>query len=112
MATKMLQDGFLDVMEAKTRDDFTSQVVRFTQRLGFKTMTAPGVVDRAAAKTDFFSVGNVPESYEHSYDDTGLAARDPVMQHCKRSAIPIIWDQDTYVARGLGDLWDHQAQYG
>jgi DNA-binding CsgD family transcriptional regulator len=35
-----------------------------------------------------------------------------VLQHCKRQTVPIIWNQDTYVANGVGDLWEQQAQYG
>src|SRR5471032_1566144 len=46
------------------------------------------------------------------YSDLDFAQHDPVMQHCKRTAVPIIWDQDTYVTRGLGDLWDFQSKYG
>jgi DNA-binding CsgD family transcriptional regulator len=38
--------------------------------------------------------------------------RDPVMQHCKRQSLPIIWDQATYTAQGQGELWEEQARYG
>ena len=38
--------------------------------------------------------------------------RDPVMQHCKRHSMPIIWDQGTYAAQGLGDMWEEQARFG
>ncbi|MBA3625018.1 MAG: autoinducer binding domain-containing protein [Methylibium sp.] len=37
---------------------------------------------------------------------------DPVMQHCKRHSVPIIWDQGTYVSAGQGALWEIQARYG
>jgi DNA-binding CsgD family transcriptional regulator len=26
--------------------------------------------------------------------------------------VPIIWDQDTYVANGAGELWEQQARFG
>ena len=38
--------------------------------------------------------------------------RDPVMQHCRKQSVPIIWDQQTYIGQGLGDLWEQQAQFG
>ena len=41
-----------------------------------------------------------------------MARRDPVMQHCKKNSVPIIWNQDTYVSAGVGDKWDAQARYG
>lgn len=38
--------------------------------------------------------------------------RDPVMQHCKHSGIPIVWDQSTYVSAGRGEMWEEQARFG
>jgi DNA-binding CsgD family transcriptional regulator len=108
----MLQGGYLAVMEAKTPAEFREEVVRFAQRLGFKYVSAMTVVDHSLTRTDFHNVDNTPSGYTQSFNDTGQARRDPVMQHCKRDAVPIIWDQDTYVSRGHGDLWEHQAQYG
>ena len=33
----MLQDGYLSVLEARNREEFLGEVVRFTKRLGFET---------------------------------------------------------------------------
>jgi DNA-binding CsgD family transcriptional regulator len=35
-----------------------------------------------------------------------------VLQHCKRSSVPIVWDQSTYTAGGVGELWEEQARFG
>jgi DNA-binding CsgD family transcriptional regulator len=112
MAAQMLQGGYLSVMESKTPADFQSEVVRFAQSLGFDTVTATAIIDQSAAPSDFYVVDNTPVAYEQSFSDRGLAKIDPVMQHCKRAAVPIIWDQETYVASGHGNLWEHQARFG
>jgi DNA-binding CsgD family transcriptional regulator len=112
MATRMLQGGYLSVLEARTPLDFRAEVVRFAQSLGFSTVSAMAVVDRSVSGTEFHVVDNTPQAFTQVYHDTELARLDPVMQHCKRAAIPIIWDQDTYVARGFGEMWEHQARYG
>lgn len=112
MTTQMLQDGYLAVMEAQTPTDFRNEVVRFAQRLGFKYVSAMTVVDHSLTQSDFHNVDNTPAAYSQSFNDAGQAQRDPVMQHCKRGTVPIIWDQDTYVSRGQGDLWEHQAHFG
>jgi DNA-binding CsgD family transcriptional regulator len=112
MSAQMLQGGYLAVMEAKTPAEFRSEVVRFAQRLGFKYVSAMTVVDHSLTRSEFHNVDNTPSAYTQSFNDAGQARRDPVMQHCKRDAVPIIWDQDTYVSRGHGDLWEHQAQFG
>ena len=112
MAAQILQGGYLSVMEAKTPADFRTEVVRFAQSLGFSTVSATAVVDQSAARSDFYIVDNTPVAYEQSFSDRGLAQIDPVMQHCKRAAVPIIWDQETYVSKGQGELWEHQARFG
>jgi DNA-binding CsgD family transcriptional regulator len=100
------------VLEARNRDEFRDEVVRFTQRLGFETVSAITVIDRGLGKSDFINIDNTPVEFTQIYADPGLQRRDPVMQHCKRQSVPIIWDQDTYVESGVGELWEHQASYG
>jgi len=112
MTARMLQGGYLSVLEAKSPLDFRTEVVRFAQSLGFNTVSAMAVVDKAGLNTEFHTVDNTPHAFTQAYHDTGLAKLDPVMQHCKRAAVPIIWDQDTYVAQGFGAMWEHQARYG
>jgi DNA-binding CsgD family transcriptional regulator len=112
MAAKMLQGGYLSVMEANTPQDFRAEVLRFGQALGFKTVSATTVIDHAGSRPDFHCVHNTPLAFTQSFRDPSLAMADPVMQHCKRAAVPIIWDQETYVSRGSADVWDDQARYG
>ena len=112
MAGPMLQGGYLAVMEAKTLGDFSSQVVRFAEQLDFKFVNALVVTDHSPNHSEFQTVDNTPIGYLDVYKDLLGARRDPVMQHCKRAAVPIIWDQETYVSQGAGDFWECQAKYG
>ena len=112
MSAPMLQGGYLSVLEARTPLDFRKEVVSFAESLGFNTVSAMAVVDRSTVKSDFYVVDNTPTAFTQSYHDTGLAQVDPVMQHCKRAAVPIIWDQSTYVSKGFGGMWEQQARYG
>ena len=108
----MLQDGYLSVLEARDRDEFLGQVVRFAKRLGFETVSATTIVDHFLGEPEFISVDNAPASFRDMFEDMGRGRQDPVMQHCKRQSVPIIWSQDTYVGAGQGDLWDGQARFG
>jgi DNA-binding CsgD family transcriptional regulator len=112
MTARMLQGGYLSILEAKTPLDFRKEVIQFAESLGFNTVSAMTVIDRSAVGPEFHVVDNTPVAYTQAYHDTGLARVDPVMQHCKRAAVPIIWDQGTYVDKGCGDMWEHQASYG
>jgi DNA-binding CsgD family transcriptional regulator len=108
----MLPGGYSSVLKARSREEFRDEVVRFTQRLGFETVSAVTVVEHAVGKSDHIVVDNTPSDYVEPYRDHGSFRRDPVLQHCKRQSVPIIWDQDTYVDFGAADLWEQQACYG
>lgn len=111
MNAQMLQGGYLAVMEASTPLDFRTELVRFGESLGFKTISATAIIDRQGG-SEFHSIDNTPAAYSQSFRDPSLGQVDPVMQHCKRAAVPIIWDQNTYVSRGHADVWDDQARFG
>lgn len=108
----MLPGGYASVLEARTRDEFRGEIVRFANRLEFSTVSAMAVIDRLPGKSEFIVVDNTPSNYHNDYIDVGEARIDPVMQHCKRQSVPIVWDQATYVENGLANKWEHQAKYG
>jgi DNA-binding CsgD family transcriptional regulator len=108
----MLQGDYLSVLEAKDQEQFRSVVVRFAHQLGFDTVTAVVAVDRAGADAEFIAVHNTPMAFEQNFENISIGKRDPVMQHCKRNTVPIVWGQKTYLDKGAIELWDIQAQYG
>jgi DNA-binding CsgD family transcriptional regulator len=108
----MLQGGFSEVMRSRDRDEFQGELVAFTKRLGFETMSATLVIDHMLGEAEFITIDNTPRAYKESFQDPTNGRRDPVMQHCKRQSVPIIWDQSTYVRSGLGDKWEEQARFG
>jgi DNA-binding CsgD family transcriptional regulator len=108
----MLPGGYLSVMEARNREEFRSEIIRFAHKLEFQTVSAITVIDRGLGKSEFIHVDNTPEHYTETYSDPSLHRRDPVSQHCKRQSVPIIWDQGTYTSQGAGDLWEQQAVFG
>lgn len=108
----MLQSGYMAVMQAGSREEFLSEIVRFTQRLGFQTVSATMVLDHVLADSEFITVDNAPEAFRTAFLSRENWRRDPVMQHCKRQSVPIIWGQSTYTDGGHGDIWEEQARYG
>lgn len=108
----MLQGDYLSVLEARNRDEFHSVVVRFAQSLGFDTVAAMAVVDKGISDAEFVSVENAPSAYKKIFADARGAKMDPVMQHCKRNTVPILWNQKTYLDNNAIDLWEMQAPFG
>lgn len=108
----MLQGGYQSVLEARNREEFRGEVIRFTHSLDFETVSAITVVDHAIGKSDFIAIDNCPPGFNEALNDPRLGRIDPVMQHCKRQSVPIVWDQRTYFSQGAGDLWETQARFG
>ena len=108
----MLQGDYLSVLEAKDQDQFRSVVVRFAQQLGFETVSALVAVDHVGAPSEFVAVHNTPMAFQQTFDNATVGQRDPVLQHCKRNTVPIIWGQETYLEHDAIELWEHQAHFG
>jgi DNA-binding CsgD family transcriptional regulator len=108
----MLEAGFTSILECKTKADFRDEVVAFARRLGFDKVGAMVVIDHILGQPEFITVDNAPPGFLEGYSDTDGGGRDPVMQHCRRQSMPIIWDQATYCRNGQGPLWEEQARFG
>lgn len=108
----MLQGGFTSVLNTRNRDEFQGEVIAFTKWLGFETVSATIVIDHLLGEAEFITVDNTPQAWKDTFSNRSNWRRDPVMQHCKRQSVPIIWDQKTYVKEGLGEMWEEQARYG
>jgi DNA-binding CsgD family transcriptional regulator len=108
----MLQARFASILQAASRDDFRDEIVRFSRGLGFEIVSAMAVFDQLPGRSEFICVGNQPSGFGAVVDGTANERLDPVMQHCRRQSVPIIWDQKTYTSVGLGNLWEQQAQFG
>ena len=108
----MLQGGFSEVLTSRNRDEFEGELVAFTRRLGFDTVAATIVIDHLLGEAEFITIDNTPRAYKQTFQNPENGRRDPVMQHCKRQSVPIIWDQTTYVQKGMGEMWEEQARFG
>jgi DNA-binding CsgD family transcriptional regulator len=108
----MLQGGFSEVLTSRNRDEFEGELVAFTRRLGFDTVAATIVIDHLLGEAEFITIDNTPRAYKQTFQNPENGRRDPVMQHCKRQSVPIIWDQATYVQKGMGEMWEEQARFG
>lgn len=108
----MLQGGYQSVLEAQTREEFRGEVIRFAHNLGFGIVAATAVQDQSLGNAHFEGVDNIPSAYQDRFENSASWHVDPVLQHCKRSSVPIVWDRSTYANNGLLTHWEEQAAYG
>jgi DNA-binding CsgD family transcriptional regulator len=104
--------SYSTLLQSRTREEFKAEVIRTAQRLGFDTVSAMTVVDTAPGMSEFIVVDNTPAGYKAIFDSPKSQQRDPVMSHCREQSAPIVWNQDTYVLRDAGELWEEQQVFG
>jgi DNA-binding CsgD family transcriptional regulator len=108
----VLQGDCESVLEARNVDEFRAVVLRFAKRLGFDLVSAMTVFDQPSGQPEFVTIQNAPEAYLSISFEPAIVRRDPVMQHCKHSGLPIRWDRCTYMQCDAMDLWEQQAPFG
>jgi DNA-binding CsgD family transcriptional regulator len=107
-----LPDTFSSVLDARDRDEFRAEVVRFALSMGFQTVSALAAFQREPGRSESVHIDNAPAAYAEALVDPQLVRRDPVWAHCKRKTVPLVWDQSTYLRKGEVGLWEHQAAFG
>ncbi|MDZ7813416.1 MAG: LuxR family transcriptional regulator [Ideonella sp.] len=108
-----LRPSYQSILAVQSQGEFKEEIIRFANDLGFQYVSAMTVVDHSLTHSEFHNVDNMPSGLvEATAGRPEIYRRDPVAQHCRRSAIPIMWDQKTYVQQGLGEQWEEQAAFG
>ncbi len=108
----MRQQDLIAIGQSPDLLSFERGLVQLAGELDFSLVSGMLVVEQPNADPLFVSVGNTPREYADAYIDSSAYKRDPVLQRLKRMSVPVIYDQDTYVRHGAGDLWEHQARFG
>lgn len=93
-------------------NDLLEAAVCVTEQIGFTTVSVMTARDRPCADPLFSTVDNTPDSYRELFHDYDDGRRDPVMQHCRVSCMPIVWGQATYTSVGCGPKWEEMAPHG
>lgn len=105
-------DRIVALRNAADASALCAELIRITNDANFGRVNAMLVTEVASGKTDFACIGNTPEAFTAAFNDPVLGQRDPVMQHVRGHVTPIVYDQNTYVSAGAGELWETQAPFG
>jgi hypothetical protein len=71
----MLQGGFSEVLKSQNKREFASELISFTQRLGFQTVSATLVLDHMLGEAEFITVDNNPRAYKECSTASGRVCR-------------------------------------
>lgn len=102
----------LATLYASTASEYLVQIANFAHAYDFPFVSAVVITDHSPTLTEFTGITNVPNQYLNEFNNLDHGALDPVSQHCKEFATPIVWDSRTYIEKGCSCMWELQAAHG
>lgn len=109
--------NYQQLIDVGLSDDLTSferRLVATADAMGFPIIS--GALLRSKPKesdeVQGLSFGNTPEGHAEAFKDVGETMRDPVFERLMSQPLPVVYNQATYVAAGVGEMWEMQAPYG
>lgn len=103
----------IDVGLSEDFENFERRLLTTADAMGFSIISGVllrGVLTDPNVRGSTF--GNTPAGHAEAASDLGDALRDPVLERLMSQPLPVVYDQQTYVAAGVGELWERQAPYG
>lgn len=105
--------ALFDISSAPDHPTLRRRLVAAANELGFGLISGVLIRGALASKSAWLmSIGNTPPAYLQAQQALEDTLRDPVMTTLQRQALPVAWNQATYVHAGAADLWDLQAPFG
>lgn len=108
----MTIDLFEGFGAARNRDELHDRLLEFTHVFDFELFGLVIIEKDALGKYTYAPLSNATEAWTKRQHDIDLAIVDPVHTHLRASSRPLVWNQDTYVKAGAGELWEVGAPYG
>lgn len=112
MSIRRLGDAFEEMERAKTSEDLRLHMGRFARQMGFDhymyalKITAPTLMPQE------YLVGGYPQGWVDRYVSRGYFKIDPIVQHCERSTLPVLWDEHTLAEEVAEEFWEEAGSFG
>jgi DNA-binding CsgD family transcriptional regulator len=110
MSADFLEGVFRQASAARTRDALLGALMELADRHACTSADLVAVLDRPGEPAVFEGVHHLPPAYLTTY--LGSPGTDPVMQHVKKSPLPILWSRSTYESDHKLSKWQHMADCG
>lgn len=85
-------------------------VINQTYELGFEYCSFTMSSQQPNNQTKPINFNNYPNEWTSTYKQAHFFDVDPIVAHCKRSVLPIVWEEKTFAA--TPDLWTLAKSFG
>ncbi|WP_053059993.1 MULTISPECIES: helix-turn-helix transcriptional regulator [Burkholderia cepacia complex] len=109
-------DKLIELVDCKTVDSWASRLFSLVESFGLAGVVYGIKRSKAAEFSSAFIKTNLSTTWLHRYEHRQFYGIDPIIDHCMRHKLPLIWDERTYVTpiqRVLyEDAFDHGLRSG
>ncbi|PWF41524.1 helix-turn-helix transcriptional regulator [Massilia glaciei] len=102
----------LKLLDCKDEQGWRAALFGLARSQGFEQVLYGVVGSRHAKLESAFLQSNYPSEWRDTYDAGKLAYVDPTVGHCLGSALPIVWEPETFGAPDQRALYEEACGYG
>ena len=85
-------------------------VINHTYELGFEYCSFTMSSQLPTSQVNTVQINNYPNEWNSIYKTENYFEMDPLVDHCKRDVLPIVWGEKTFAA--VPDMWVHAQTHG
>ncbi len=116
MPITLLTEKFDAMQQAKSEKELQCEMERFAKETGFDLFTYALRIAAPSLTPKEFLLSGFPAAWVERYLKRGYFAVDPVVRHCQKSAIPVLWDESMSDGGSDGgsdaQYWEEARSFG
>jgi LuxR family quorum-sensing transcriptional regulator LasR len=102
----------MKLVDSKSERDWSGALVDVAKSLGFESVMYAAVPSKHAGVESSFVHSNYSQEWRRHYLAEKLYEVDPTVHHCKTSALPLVWEPETFSQRNEHELYEEASGFG
>jgi LuxR family quorum-sensing system transcriptional regulator SolR len=108
----LLGDAFEAMQKAKSAAELRLEMEKFAKEMGFDKFAYALKITAPSLAPKEFLLSGYPDEWVRRYVTRGYFKVDPVVLHCERSTLPVIWDESVLHEDMAQEFWEEARAYG
>jgi DNA-binding CsgD family transcriptional regulator len=85
---------------------------RFARQMGFDRFVYALKITALTLMPQEYLLSGYPKEWVNRYISRGYFKIDPIVSHCERNAVPVLWDEHMLAERVAPEFWEEARSFG
>jgi len=118
VALKLLADAFEAMQSAKTTAELRAEMAKFSRQMGFDKFAYALRIQAPSLSPQRFFISGYPDGWVERYMARSYFEVDPVVLHCSKNTLPVVWEEQLTAANGVAptekaqQFWEEARAFG